>query len=107
MSQDLYEILQVHPRADADAIAAAYQRLRELYDPARLDGAADELLELARSKRDMIEHAYAVLSDPVRRATYDAENQDQGPRTRARTTVLGSPCPVLAGRSFSQKMRRC
>src|SRR5690349_13159341 len=73
MTQDLYETLQVHPRADTAAIQAAYQRLRDLYDPARLDGAADELLELARAKRDAIEHAYAVLGDPVRRATYDSE----------------------------------
>jgi curved DNA-binding protein CbpA len=79
MTQDLYEILQVHPRADADAITAAYQRLRELYDPARLDGAADELLELACTKRDMIEHAYAVLNDPVRRATYDEEQAGREP----------------------------
>ena len=29
MTQDYYEILQVHPRADNAAITAAYQRLRE------------------------------------------------------------------------------
>jgi len=85
MAQDLYEILQVHPRADADAIAAAYQRLRDLYDPARLDGAADELLELARAKRDMIQRAYAVLSDPVRRATYDEELALHEPDERRKT----------------------
>ena len=73
MTQDYYETLQVHPRADAAAIDAAYARLRELYDPARLDGAADELVELARTKRDAIERAYAVLSDSARRATYDQE----------------------------------
>jgi curved DNA-binding protein CbpA len=73
MTQDYYETLQVHPRADTAAIEAAYARLRQLYDPARLDGAADELVALAREKRDTIERAYAVLSDPVRRATYDAE----------------------------------
>lgn len=73
MVTDYYEILQVHPRADADAIAAAYQRLRSLYDPARLDGAAEELILLARSKRELIDRAYATLSDPVLRANYDAE----------------------------------
>ncbi|HEU4321801.1 MAG TPA: DnaJ domain-containing protein [Roseiflexaceae bacterium] len=73
MSQDLYEILQVHPRADGEAIRAAYQRLIALYDPARLEGAADELVALARQKRDAIEHAYAVLSDAERRRSYDAE----------------------------------
>jgi curved DNA-binding protein CbpA len=73
MTQDYYETLQVHPRADADAIEAAYARLRELYDPARLDGAADELVDLARAKRDAIERAHAVLNDPARRAAYDQE----------------------------------
>src|SRR6266540_2327719 len=73
MHKDYYETLQVHPRADAIAIEAAYARLREIYDPARLDGAADELVALAREKRDAVERAYAVLSDPARRATYDAE----------------------------------
>jgi cytochrome c-type biogenesis protein CcmH/NrfG len=73
MIQDHYEILQVHPRADTQAIEAAYARLRELYDPARLEGAADELVELARRKRDDIERAYAMVGDPVRRAAYDAE----------------------------------
>jgi DnaJ-class molecular chaperone len=89
MTQDYYETLQVHPRADAAAIDAAYARLREMYDPARLDGAADELVELARQKRDAIERAYAVLSDPIRRASYEAEQaalrtEDQGPKTKDR-----------------------
>ena len=36
------------------AIEAAYARLRELYDPARLDGAADELVDLGacQARRD-------------------------------------------------------
>lgn len=71
--QDHYETLQVHPRADAEAIRAAYERLRERYDPARLEGAADELQELARRRRDEIERAYTILSDPARRAAYDEE----------------------------------
>lgn len=83
MSQDYYEILQVHPRADGDAIRAAYQRLRERYDPARLDGAADELVDLARQKRDQIERAYAVLSDPLRRDAYDREQAALAPAQAA------------------------
>src|SRR4051812_1876972 len=99
--QDYYETLQVHPRADAPAIEAAYARLRELYDPAKLEGAADELVDLARAKRDAIEHAYAVLGDPVRRAAYDEEQAalqtndegrslrpDSGPATKAEHAEL-------------------
>ncbi|NTU78895.1 MAG: DnaJ domain-containing protein, partial [Chloroflexales bacterium] len=71
--QDHYETLQVHPKADGESIHAAYERLRERYDPARLDGAADELQAIARQRRDEIERAYVVLSDTQRRATYDVE----------------------------------
>src|SRR5215212_4951433 len=84
--QDHYETLQVHPRADVTAIAAAYARLRELYDPARLDGAADELVDLARAKRDAIERAYAVLNDPIRRAAYDREQSARWGDGRPPTT---------------------
>ncbi|MFQ3661032.1 MAG: DnaJ domain-containing protein [Chloroflexaceae bacterium] len=71
--QDYYETLQVHPRADEETIQAAYARLRERYDPARLEGSAEELQELARRRRDEIERAYLVLSDPERRQRYDQE----------------------------------
>ncbi len=71
--QDYYEILQVHPKADHEAILAAYERLRQRYDPAKLEGAAEELISLARQRRDEIERAYAVLGDAQRRAAYDAE----------------------------------
>src|SRR4051812_1632140 len=87
MTQDYYETLQVHPRADTTAITAAYTRLRELYDPARLDGAADELVDLARAKRDAIERAYAVLSDPARRKAYDQEQAALEPANDQRPTT--------------------
>jgi curved DNA-binding protein CbpA len=97
MTQDLYEILQVHPRADADAITAAYRRLRDLYDPARLDGTADELLELARTKRDMIEHAYAVLSNPGRRATYDEQATAEINHRDTESTEKGKKASTISG----------
>lgn len=71
--QDHYEVLQVHPRADQETIQAAYERLRERYADERLEGAADELIELAQRKREEIDRAYDVLSDPARRAAYDKE----------------------------------
>lgn len=71
--QDYYETLQVHPRADREAIRAAYERLRERYDPAKLADAADELQQLARRRRDEIERAFTVLGDEQRRAAYDHE----------------------------------
>lgn len=68
---DYYEILQVHPKADQDTITAAYERMRERYAPEKLEGAADEQVSMARTKRDEIERAYAVLRDPERRSVYD------------------------------------
>ncbi|HEU5086589.1 MAG TPA: DnaJ domain-containing protein [Roseiflexaceae bacterium] len=72
MAQDYYELLQVHPRAEPAAIQAAYERLQKQYDPVRLEGAADELIEIARRKRTQIDTAYAVLSDEAQRQVYDA-----------------------------------
>jgi len=73
--QDHYETLQVHPKADQEAIQSAYERMLSRYNPAALENAAEELVEIARKKRDDIERAYAVLGDPVRRATYDEERR--------------------------------
>lgn len=91
MSDDLYEVLQVHPRADAEAVRAAYQRLSAQYDPARLEGAADELVALARQKRAAIERAYAVLGDPQRRAAYDAGPTQTAPDQPADEPAPGAP----------------
>src|SRR5690242_820208 len=91
--QDYYETLQVHPKADAEAIRAAYERLRQRYDPSLLEGAADELLELARRRRDEIERAYTVLSDPERRAVFDEElRARESPRALERPA--GAPQPA-------------
>jgi tetratricopeptide (TPR) repeat protein len=87
LMQDYYETLQVHPRADAEAIRAAYERLRERYDPARLEDAADELQHLARRRRDEIERAFTVLGDPERRRAYDADLAER---------AAGAPQPAEA-----------
>ncbi|NTV62119.1 MAG: DnaJ domain-containing protein [Oscillochloris sp.] len=70
---DYYETLQVHPKADADAIRAAYERLRQRYDTAVLASAPDEQVASARHRRDELERAYAVLGDPARRTAFDQE----------------------------------
>lgn len=87
--QDHYETLQVHPRADAEAVRAAYDRLRERYDPARLEGAADELQSLARRRRDEIERAFTVLGDPERRREYDLELAERPAEPRAEPQAAG------------------
>ncbi len=77
--QDYYEILQVSPDADSDTICAAYRRLRDQYDPEKLSGAAKELVELAQQRLAVIEEAHAALSDPQRRAQYDAQRRAASP----------------------------
>ncbi len=71
--QDYYAILQVSPDADSDTICAAYRRLRDQYDPEKLSGAAKELVELAQQRIAILDEAHAALSDPQRRAQYDAQ----------------------------------
>ena len=67
MSNDLYRILQVEPNADLEAIHAAYRRLARLYHPDL--NPRPEAAEHMRS----INAAYRVLSNPARRAAYDAQ----------------------------------
>ncbi|MFL5805393.1 MAG: J domain-containing protein, partial [Roseiflexaceae bacterium] len=111
MAQDYYEILQVHPRADQDAIAAAYARLRDLYDSTKLEDVANVFADLAREKRDAIERAYAVLGDPARRAAYDAEQaalQDdhRPPTTDHRQPTTDHHEPAAVRRPSSVVRRR-
>ena len=63
---DYYAILQVDPRAEPEVIDAAYRRLAAKYHP-DVNGAPD-----AAEQMKQINAAYDVLSDPRRRAAYDA-----------------------------------
>ena len=60
---DLYEVLQVHPRAEPDVLRAAYRVLARKYHPDH-GGDARRMITL--------NDAWDVLGDPVRRAAYDA-----------------------------------
>lgn len=63
---DYYVILQVHPKAEKEVIDAAYRRLASKYHPdvSRVSDASERMKQ--------INTAYEVLSDPVKRAAYDA-----------------------------------
>jgi curved DNA-binding protein CbpA len=60
---DLYEVLQVNPRAEPDVLRAAYRVLARKYHPDH-GGDARRMITL--------NDAWDVLGDPVRRAAYDA-----------------------------------
>lgn len=61
---DYYEILQVHPKADAEVVAKAYKALIFKYHPDR--GGSEDRCKL-------INEAYEVLGDAARRADYNLE----------------------------------
>lgn len=68
MSQepDYYATLQVHPKAEPEIIDAAYRRLAAKYHPDVNPGPD------ATARMQQINEAYRILSDPARRAAYDA-----------------------------------
>jgi curved DNA-binding protein CbpA len=63
---DYYSILQVHHRAEKEIIDVAYRRLAAKYHP--------DVSQVSNAEERMkqINIAYEVLSDPVKRAAYDA-----------------------------------
>jgi curved DNA-binding protein CbpA len=60
--QDLYAVLQVHPRAEPEVIRAAYRALARKYHP-DFGGTQARMVEL--------NEAWGVLGDDIRRAAYD------------------------------------
>jgi curved DNA-binding protein CbpA len=68
----LYDVLQVHSLADGTSIDEAYQRLIAQW--AAEPGSAPGTDVLRAARREAIERAYAVLSDPLRRTAYDERN---------------------------------
>ena len=64
-----YDILGVHPTADAATIEAAYHGRSLRFRVGLFD---DRPRELSGPTREEVEEAYAVLGDPAARARYDA-----------------------------------
>jgi len=94
---DPYRILQVAPNADLEAIHAAYRRLARRYHPDL--NPQPEAAERMRA----INAAYRLLSDPARRAVYDAQRflhrspvVAYAPQSRPRpvVTVATPPTPL-------------
>jgi curved DNA-binding protein CbpA len=64
---DLYELLEISPRASQDVVQAAYRALVRNFHPDR-----NESVQAAQRIRELNE-AYRVLSDPEGRARYDLD----------------------------------
>ena len=64
--KDYYEILQVHPRAEAEVILAAYRKLAQIYHPDKVGSTP-----FASTRMADINEAKEVLTDQHRRGRYD------------------------------------
>ena len=62
----LYDILEVSPQASPQVIRAAYRCLAQVNHPDKKAGS-----DAASERQTQINHAYSVLSDPVKRQCYD------------------------------------
>ncbi len=87
---DLYQVLEVHPSADATAIRSAYRRLARRFHP--------DVAPLARPddvrRMSEINRAWEILRDPARRAVYDHQRSMPAsgyvaPRPAARASGAG------------------
>lgn len=83
MLNNYYEILEIEPGVDQEAIEAAYRRLALLYHP-DLNSSPE-----ATYRMQEVNIAYNTLRNPVKRATYDRNN-----RTMSAIPYAGQPVRV-------------
>ncbi len=69
---DWYAFLRVERDASPEAIAARIAALKKLYHPVRFKAPEDDFFPAAKHRYRMLNRAAAKLSDPARRAEYDA-----------------------------------
>src|SRR5258708_23957352 len=97
MANTLYDTLEVIPTASAETIQAAYRSLISRYHPDKVAGLGPELHAVANARTKEINHAYDILRDPARRASYDEElRETESPSLRrqdsgAAQTASASP----------------
>lgn len=94
---DYYEILEVHPKASQTAVDRAYRGLARRYHP---DAQPADRRAWATERMQAISQAYAVLSNPGRRAQYDLQYSARSVRWQAATTppTVPAPAPVATTR---------
>lgn len=85
MSQcTLYEMLMVHPTADIEIITAVYRRLAKRHHPDRDRGPG------ASARMAELNEAFAILSDPSKRARYDRSLRNEMPNASRAAAAAGS-----------------
>lgn len=78
-----YEELGVAPTASLAQIRTAYVALARTHHPDRMNGAADGERAESTARMARVNAAWTVLSDPAKRAAYDARFVDTATRPRA------------------------
>jgi len=68
--KDLYEVLQVSPRADEDTVHRVFRHLAKRFHPDNADSGNAE-------RFNDVMQAFQVLSDPEQRARYDARYEQE------------------------------
>jgi len=82
---DYYELLQISPNAEPDTIHRVFRIMAARYHPDNKEtGNNDKFLLLTK--------AYSVLSDPTKRASYDARHRDRSVQ----------PLPVFGLKEFAE-----
>ena len=82
---DYYTILQVDQRADPEVIQAAYRRLAAKYHP-DVDSSSE-----ATERMKLLNAAYEVLSDPVKRKEHDVSRLHGQQQTIEETSTTQYP----------------
>jgi curved DNA-binding protein CbpA len=111
VSKNYYQILQVSPEADPATLKAAYRNLCKQYHPDLNAGSA------AEEQMKLLNEAYAVVSDPVRRKDYDAQhlnhsstnnssNTSSEKTSTSRTSKTTSSTTAASTRSTRPKQRK-
>ena len=81
-----YDILRVSRQAAPEGVRSAYRSLAQRYHPDKLQGHDDAARVMAA-----LNEAYAVLSDPERRALYDRSIAGAQARAAAARRVAAQP----------------
>lgn len=99
-----YELLELTPSATAAELEAAYAAKRASYDPARLSGMGQEMLDLAQLRLKQLEAAYRSLRPALAlppRLSMEAERRRDRETIAALMVFLGVAMLVLVMRNVA------
>ncbi|NCI46076.1 J domain-containing protein [Sediminibacterium sp. WSJ-3] len=97
--KDLYQILNLPPTATPEDIRRAFRKLALQYHPDKNDDPA------AVKQFTEIQEAYAVLRDPVKRASYNCQRYRADPSHRKKTRPANTEEVLLMAGKFSDRAR--